>query len=71
MKVFLLLVLFNIHTGIQQPAIMVDDPKNPFDTPQECFSAAIERGISTPDKDGNIKLYVCGIPDEDKPKQII
>lgn len=50
---------------------MVDDPKNPFDTPQECFSAAIERGISTPDKDGNIKLYVCGIPDEDKPKQII
>lgn len=60
MNVFLVALIFNIHTGVtSDPRILAG-----FETPQACIKKLVDQGPRTPDKDGNVVLYDCVVPPE-------
>lgn len=62
MKFWLIYVLFNVATGQLSPdAIWVKT----VDTLDACNSAAVNEGVQKPDKDGNLKIYLCQVSEPD------
>lgn len=53
---FLIVALFNIHTG----ELNVDsDPVASFKTPKECIQALEKQGVRKPNAKGDVILYEC------------
>lgn len=58
MKILLMMVLFNVHTG----TISNSTALRAYDTADSCLAAIIQTGAQHPDAEGNVKLYTCAVP---------
>lgn len=58
MKILLMMVLFNVHTGAISGASVVAS----YNSADSCLEAVIHTGAQHPDLNGEIKLYTCAIP---------
>lgn len=58
MNVFLIALIFNVHTGVtSDPHILAN-----FSTQKDCITRLMDQGARYPDKDGNVVLYECVVP---------